>query len=205
MNRNLIPLLVCLCCFLNTSAQNPKPKKHKTDHISIAFTTLHTTFPFGSFSALFTKEFHPGFEIATGFNWKARKKHDWFQTFDVGYSYHRFVQHSLVLYSEAGYRYKFLKTFSAAAKLGVGYLHAIPVGKIFELKDDGSYKKKTNLGRPQAMAGFSFCVSKKIAVSGLAVFFEYQQRLQLPFIKSYVPLLPSNMLKVGIKIPVKSK
>ena len=205
MKRNLIPLLICLCCFLNAPAQNTKTKKHKPDHISIAFTTLHTAFPFGSFSSLFTKEFHPGFEIATGFNWKTKKKHDWFQTFDVGYSYHRFVQHSFVLYSELGYRYKFLKTFSASAKLGVGYLHAIPVGKIFELKEDGTYKKKTNLGRPQAMAGFSLHVCKKISVSGLAVFLEYQQRLQLPFIKSYVPLLPSNMLMAGVKIPIKSK
>ena len=205
MNKKLIPFLICLCCFLNAPAQNHKEKKHKPDHISIAFTTMHTTFPFGSFSALFTKEFHPGFEIATGFNWKTKKKHDWFQTFDVGYSYHRFVQHSFVLYSEFGYRYKFLKTFSAAAKLGAGYLHAIPVGKIFELKEDGTYKKKANLGRPQAMAGFSMDIAKKISASGLVLFLEYQQRLQLPFIKSYVPLLPSNMLMAGVKIPVKSK
>lgn len=205
MKRNLIPLLICLCCFLNAPAQNTKTKKHKPDHISIAFTTLHTAFPFGSFSSLFTKEFHPGFEIATGFNWKTRKKHDWFQTFDVGYSYHRFVQHSFVLYSELGYRYKFLKTFSVSTKLGVGYLHAIPVGKIFVLKEDGTYKKKANLGRPQAMAGFSMDIAKKISASGLVLFLEYQQRLQLPFIKSYVPLLPSNMLMAGIKIPIKSK
>ena len=205
MKRTIIPLLICLCSLLQAPAQNPKSKKHKLDHISIAFTTLHTAFPLGSFSALFTKEFHPGFEFATGFNWKTKKKHDWFQTFDVGYSYHRFVQHSLMLYSEIGYRYKFLKTFSAAAKLGVGYLHAIPVGKVFELKEDGTYKKKTNLGRPQAMAGFSLKVSKKITASGLALFLEYQQRLQLPFIKSYVPLLPSNMLMAGVKIPIKLK
>ncbi len=200
MKRNLIILVLCLCCFLNAPAQ-----KHKPDHFSIAFTTLHTAFPFGSFSKLFTKEFHPGFEIGTGFNWKTKEKHDWFQTFNLGYSYHRFVQHSLALYSETGYRYNFRKSFSAAAKLGIGYLHAIPVGKIFELKDDGTYKKKTNLGRPQAMAGFSFSASKKIAPSGLAVFFEYQQRLQFPFIKSYVPLLPSNMLMAGINIPFKKK
>jgi len=200
MKRNLILLTLCLCCFLNALAQ-----KHKPDHFSITFTTLHTAFPFGRFSKLFTKEFHPGFEIGTGFNWKTKAKHDWFQTFEFGYSYHRFVQHSLALYSEAGYRYKFLKKFSAEAKLGGGYLHAVPVGKIFKLKDDGTYEKKSNLGRPQAMAGFSLCVSKKISISGPAIFLEYQQRIQLPFIKSYVPLLPSNMLMVGVTIPVKSK
>lgn len=198
MKRNLILLATCFCLALHTGAQ-----KHKPDHYSIAFTTLHTAFPFNSFSNLFTKEFHPGFEIGTGFNWKTKEKHDWFQAFDLGYSYHRFVQHTIALYSEFGYRYKFLKTFSAAAKLGAGYLHAIPVGKIFKLKDDGTYVKKTNLGRSQAMVGFGLVLSKKIFASGLTVFIEYQQRLQLPFIRSYVPLLPSNMLLAGVKIPFK--
>ena len=200
MKRNFILLAICLCCFLNAPAQ-----KHKPDHVSIAFTTLHTAFPFGSFSNLFTKEFHPGFEMGTGFNWKTKERHEWFQTFEFGYSYHRFVQHCLALYSELGYRYKFLKTFSAEAKLGAGYLHAITVGKIFKLHADGTYKKKTNLGRPQVMAGFSLDVNKKITASGLAVFLEYQQRIQFPFIKSYVPLLPSNMLMIGVTIPFKSK
>jgi hypothetical protein len=178
-------------------------QNHKPEHISVAVTTLHTAFPFGSFAKLFTEDFHPGFEVGTGFNWRTKPKHDWFQAFVFGYSYHRFVQHSLALYSEAGYRYKFLNTFSTEAKLGVGYLHAISTGKVFKLREDGNYKKKTNLGRPQAMAGFSLGAGKKVAPSGLSVFIEYQQRVQFPFIKSYVPLLPSNIGMAGVKIPLK--
>jgi hypothetical protein len=193
-----IILAACLCCYENTSAQ-----KHKLDHYSFAFTTLHTAYPFGAFSSLFYKEFHPGFEIGTGFNWKAKEKHDWFQTFEFGYAYHRFVQHTIALYSEFGYRYKFLKTFSAEAKLGIGYLHAIVDSKIYVLEDDGIYQKKTNLGHPQAMASFSLGVNKKVSASGLVAFLEYKQRLQLPFINSYVPILPSNMLMIGLKVPFK--
>ena len=199
MKNNSLALAIGLCCFLKAPAQ-----QHKLNHYSIAFTTLHTAFPFSSFSALFVKEFHPGFQVGTGFNWKTREKHDWFQTFDFGYSYHRFLQHSFALYSELGYRYKFLKTFSASARLGAGYLHALPVGKIYKLNDEGNYVKKTNFGRPQVMAGFSLELNKKITTSGHAVFLAYQQRLQLPFIKSYVPLLPSNILMAGVKIPVKN-
>ena len=73
--------------------------------------------PCGSFAALFYEEFHPGVEVGTGFNWSKKKKHDWFQTLKVGYSYHRFVQHSLMLYTEVGYRYKFPKGFAVNAKL----------------------------------------------------------------------------------------
>ncbi len=197
MKNKSLALAICLCFFLKAPAQ-----KHQLNHYSIAFTTMHTAFPFKSFSALFVKEFHPGFQVGTGFNWKTREKHDWFQTFNFGYSYHRFLQHSFALYSELGYRYKFLKTFSTSAQLGAGYLHALPVGKIYKLNDEGNYIKKTNLGRPQAMAAFSMELSKKITASGVAVLLTYQQRLQLPFIKSYVPLLPSNILMAGIKIPV---
>ena len=200
MKRNAIFLLACFCICFSASAQ-----KHKLNHYSIAFTTLHTNFPFGSFSNLFSKEFHPGFEIGTGFDWKTKTKHDWFQTFKFGYSYHRFVQHTLVLYSEWGYRYKFLKTFSAEAKLGGGYLQAIPVGNIYKLKEDGTYEKKNGLGRPQVMASFELGLRKRISSSGTNIFLDYQQRLQLPFIKSYVPLLPSNILMIGLSIPLKSK
>jgi hypothetical protein len=193
-------LLILLCIIACSSAQ-----QHKRDHYSLAFTTMHTDFPFGSFSDLFTKEFHPGFELGTGFNWRSKSKHDWTQDFKFGYSYHRWVQHSIVLYTESGYRYKFQKGFSADAKIGAGYLHAIPVGKVFKLQEDGEYKKKTNLGHPQAMASFSAGVSKSIPGSGMAVFLNYQQRLQFPFIKSYVPLLPSNYLMIGVTIPINRK
>jgi hypothetical protein len=54
------------------------------------------------------------------------------------------------------------------------------------------------------MSGFSLGVGKKIAPSGLLLFIQYQQRVQFPFIKSYVPLLPSNIGMAGVKIPLKT-
>ena len=199
MKKKMIP--IAFMFFFN----NAFSQKHELKHLSVAFTTLHTAFPFGSFSKLVTEDLHPGFEIGTGFNWSNKTKHDWFQTIQFGYSYHRFIQHSLALYSEGGYRYKFQKSFFAEAKIGAGYLHAIPVGKIFKLQNDGNYEKKVNIGRPQALIALSLGIHKRISPSGKAVFLQYQQRLQLPFIKSYVPLLPTNMLMVGVKIPCKQR
>lgn len=199
MKQIIFISILFFCCRINVYSQ-----KHKLDHISIAATTLHTDFPFSSFSHLFTKEFHPGFEAGSGFSWKTKPKHDWFQTFKLGYSYHRFVQHTITLYSELGYRYKFFKTFSAEASLGAGYLHAISAEKIFVLQDDGTYKKKANWGRPQAMISFSACIRKKISSFG-TLLLNYQQRLQFPFIKSYVPLLPTDMMMLGIQFPLHSK
>jgi len=198
MKGIFISLLLCIC--LNMSGQ-----PHKLSYGSIALTNLHTDFPFGSFSSLVTKEYHPGFEIGTGFSWQAKEKHEWFQAFRFGYSYHRFVQHSISLYSEFGYRYRFLKSFSAESSLGAGYLHAIPDVDVFVLKPDGTYKKKTNLGHPQAMACLSVGVDKKITSGGTTIFLNYQQRLQFPFIKSYVPLLPSNLVMLGVTFKLKTK
>ncbi len=198
--RRILFFVMSMCSFENAFCQ-----KHKLDHGNVAFTTLHTAFPLSSFSRLFTEDLHPGVEIGTGFNWRTKARHDWFQTFQLGYSYHRFVQHSVALYSETGYRYKLFTTFAAEAKLGAGYLHAIPVGKLFKLEDDGTYERKTNLGRPQGMVAFSLGVNKKITPAGLKIFIQYQQRIQMPFIKSYVPLLPTNMLMAGFRIPCKRK
>lgn len=180
-------------------------QKHKLARISIAITTLHTDLPFGSFGKLFTEEFHPGIEIGTGFNWKIKPKHEWFETFKLGYSYQRFVQHTIPFYSEFGYRHNFLKTFAANVALGAGYLHAISAEKVFKLEKDGTYKKKTNVGRSQAMASFSVGIDGKISSSGAKLFLNYQQRLQFPFIRSYVPLLPTNMMMLGVQFPFKSK
>ena len=186
-------LFFCLC--------NLYSQKHRPEHLSVAITTLHTDFPFGSFGKLFTQEFHPGIEIGTGFNWKTKTKHDWFQTIKVGYSYQRFVQHTIPIYTEFGYRYRFFKTYSAEASVGAGYLHAISAEPIFVLQDDGSYEKKPNLGKPQAMGTVSFAIDKKISSPGANVFLNYQQRIQFPFIKSYVPLLPANIIMLGIRFP----
>ena len=38
----------------------------------------------------------------------------------------------------------------------------------------------------------------------LSVFATYQQRIQTPFVKSYVPLLPYNTLMLGCKITLKN-
>ncbi|NJO24610.1 MAG: hypothetical protein HC867_00735 [Bacteroidia bacterium] len=152
----------------------------KLTHWSVAITNSHSAKPFGSFSKLVYSQWHPGIEAATGFNWKSRKHHDWFQTLRAGYFYHRWVQHSILLFTEYGYRYNFPGRVSSEIKLGAGYMHAIPDSKIFELTSDG-YKKKGTLGRPQAMADFSLGISKTVSPRKAKVFIEYQQRFSISF------------------------
>jgi len=201
-------LLMMIICTMTAAQQPPvNAKKRKLNEVSVAFSNSQPAMPFGKLSTLFTGNYHPGVELSTSFNWKTKPKHDWTQTFNFGYSYHRWVQHSIVLYTEAGYRYKLPAGFSLDGKLGVGYMRAIIATESFsDGVEDGKQYSKISSGRSQTVASLSFGISKKIkALSECRFFIYYQQRIQTPFIHSYVPLLPYNIIKVGAAIPIKYK
>ncbi len=203
-------LLFLLCSQIGKSQSDPgtsstkKQKRFGAEHISISFTNSHTSMPFGKFKGLLMDEFHPGFELGTGLSWKNWSRHNLFQEFKFGYSYHRWVQHSLVLYTELGYRYKFPKGFGATMKLGGGYMRAIVANQVFtDDENDGEKWEKIKLGRSQAIVTASIGISQNFQKPHCTLFLEYQQRLQTPFIRSYVPMLPYNIIMVGFKIPLK--
>jgi hypothetical protein len=198
----LYPFIVILgiCVSFPTLAQ------HRSRVVSLAVTNQHSAFPFSTFKNLFTKEFHPGVEVGYGFNWKTRARHDWYQDFKAGYFYHRFVQHAIPVYTQLGYRYKLGKTVRLTAALGAGYLHSVPATAVLELRNDGTYENAKGIGRGQAL--FNFTAGVQYVVTGnnprpATVFLNYQQQLQAPFIKSYVPLLPYNSVALGFSVPLK--
>jgi hypothetical protein len=90
----------------------------------------------------------------------------------------------------------------AIAKLGAGYMQAIPDSQIFILENDKGYVKKNNFGRAQAILNFGLSLQKQFTKPGGKIFLEYQQRLQVPFIPSYVPVLPYNILMIGCSFPM---
>ena len=51
-----------------------------------------------------------------------------------------------------------------------------------------------------ANLGIAYTITGKLPVK---VFSTYQQQIQMPFVKSYVPILPYNSLIVGVSIPCK--
>jgi hypothetical protein len=173
---------------------------------SAAVTNQHSAYPFSTFKNLFTKEFNPGIEFGYGFNWKTRARHDWYQDFKAGYFYHRFVQHAIPLYTQLGYRYKFSIPLRLTAAFGAGYLHSVPAAAVLELQEDGTYKNAKGIGRGQVLLNFTTGVQYVVnrnSTKPATVFLNYQQQLQAPFIKSYVPLLPYNSLAIGLSVPLK--
>jgi hypothetical protein len=190
-----------LCFLLPIAVYSQKKGKE----ISIAVTNSHSAYPFGSFAKLFSGPYHPGFEAGYGFDWSSGKKHDWLQTFRLGYFYHRFVQHAIPLYTQFGYRYRPWEGISFNAAIGAGYMHSIPATAVLKADDNGNYETSKGIGRAQGILNFSvgarYSMNKK--ANAPAVFLQYTQQLQAPFINSYVPLLPYNTIALGFAVPFK--
>ena len=175
-------------------------------YTSLAGFTTQTAMPFGKFAGLFADQFHPGIEAGYGINMSVKEKHDWFVEFKIACFYHRFVQTGIPLYANLGYRYKFSNRFNAETSLGAGYMHSIPATAKLKLNEDGVYVNNKGVGRMQAMATFGLGLGYTIDPSAkkpLSVFTTYQQRIQMPFVRSYVPLLPYNSFIIGVKKSIK--
>lgn len=145
---------------------------------------------------------HPGILLGTEFQYSSRPHHEWFQTAKLAYHYHRYVQHSIQLLSEVGYRYHFKGPFDLDSRFGLGYLHAIPATQIFELNHSGLYERKTNWGRPQALASLSLSAGYQLpGGASPRLFVAYQVYFQYPFVNEYVPVLPNSAVHAGVAFP----
>jgi len=201
--KKLILFLALVFLFTAATAQTDKREKW----FMIDAMNVHTAKPFGSFAGLFGQEVHPGLEVGIGWNWKSKAKHDWFQEAKLGYFYHRWVQHSIALNTEFGYRYKLPALFSIEAKLGAGYSRVIVANQVFiiDIDKNRQYTQITS-GRGQAIVTTSFALNKAFGKErDKRIFFQYQQRLQTPFVKSYIPLLPYNIAALGFAVSFHSK
>ena len=160
--------------------------------------------PPGVLTKLFSEPLHPGITIGTAFRYNSHPKHALFQTAKLGYFYHRYSQHAIQLYSEAGYRYHTNVGLDFGPMLGGGYLHTIPATQVFVLNENGQYKRKNNLGSPQAMISTALELGytpNKMAPTPIRFYLNYQFWLQFPFVRQYVPLLPGTAMHLGVSVP----
>ncbi len=169
----------------------------------VSLFNIGTQLPGSGVLGVFTTPVHPGVSAGTEFRYNQHPKNQFFQTAKLAVSYHQYVQTSIQLYSEAGYRRSIWRGTQAELRLGAGYLHAIAATEVFEAKN-GVYKKKVNLGRPQFMASTALGLSYQVQKGARPprFFLDYQFFLQMPFVKSYVPLAPNTALHLGIAWPV---
>lgn len=190
-------LLVAPCqglFILNAQTASPAT----TQPLIVSVFNLGTQLP----GSVFTTPVHPGLSVGTEFRYNLHPLRQWFQTAKLGVSYHQYVQTAVQLYSEFGYRQAIWRGTAAEMRLGAGYLHAFSNTEVFSLKDR-SYDKKANLGRPQFMGSVALGLSYRLPKGQHPprFFVDCQFFLQMPFVKSYVPLLPNTALHVGAAVP----
>lgn len=157
-----------------------------------------TALPIVGAPQLFYSNYHPFITVGGGLVWKKKGKHAWEQTFNLGYIYHRFIQHSIPLFTETIYRLHTGKNFALGVHVGLGYLHSIPGTDRFELNNQGEYAKIRNIGRAQSMAKVSFSGLYRVS-DDIRLSLNYGLLMQGPFVKSYVPLLPYNTIQIGVQ------
>ncbi len=179
----------------------------KTKFQFLAFYNTQPDLPFGKFGALFIKDLHPGIEYGKGKIIRGAKKHDWIWSNRAGYFYHRFVQHAVYINTDGRYRWK-KGSLGIEASIGTGVLASLPATGVFRLTQDGEYKSKSPDIRLQASAnigaGISWALQSKTKLAG-RIFLRYEQKLQFPFIRSYVPFLPYNSMMAGYEFPISLK
>ena len=196
--KRIFTVLIIVCLFMQLTFGAKKPLLYW----GIAANNFVAAKPISGFSKMFYSQFHPGLTVSTGFNWKEKPKHNLMQSFKAGYFSHRFIQRSIMLYTEFGYRYKAGNNLGLSIAFGGGYLHMIPATQQFKMNDDGTWDQVKLKSRPQGMISLSMGIDYKINAAGWRTFIRYQNMLQTPFVPGYIPLLPYNVLHVGVTVPM---
>jgi hypothetical protein len=195
--KTILTLIVCLPLLMAAQTRKSNP-------ISLSVFNNATLLPPASFTAVFNQPIHAGIAAGYEFGWKEKKKGKWFQDAEIGFYNHRYVYRALLLYSKAGYRWYF-GHFSVEGSLHAGYMHAFLITDRLVPRDDGSYKAKKGFGKPQFITGAGAGIGYDFAAQHLArrVFLNYDVRLQMPFVKSYVTLLPNGVVSLGMQFCLK--
>ncbi len=179
-------------------------QKWQTNPVSISLFNNATMLPPASLVAVFNQPIHPGFTAGYEFGWKEEGKHKWFQNVGLSYFYHRFAYQAIILNSQAGYRW-YAGKFSAEGYLQAGYMHALYLTDRAVMQSDGTYVAKKGFGKPQFLTGLGLGVGYNFGSNDKLrrLFLNYDIRLQMPFVKNYVTLLPNGTLSVGMQFNLK--
>lgn len=180
-------------------------KKLKANSFDFSLYTNQTYFPFKGIGNVFQARYHPGFDIGFTRNIKEKKRSTTYYDVRFGVFNHRHVQTGIPLYGNIGIRLNLPAKFFLAGEFGLGYLHSIKHQTTFKPDGDGGYKKVLNLGRAQLLIGLGLKAGREWSLKNYSgrLFLSYQPWFQMPFIKSYVPMLPNNAVHLGINLNLK--
>lgn len=175
-----------------------KAQKRPTP-ITISILNEATAIPF---TKGMTAPFHPGVEIGSGFTYSERKHRHIFQTFNIGYVYHRNLYHGFFVKTQLNYDFKFSFGLNFKTLTGIGYLHTFSTQREYVFKN-GSYQFGRDKGNSRVMfslgTGLGYRLKKRNLYSP-ELFVVYQGWLEYPFSPGFIPLMTHTNLQLGTKI-----
>lgn len=196
----------------------------KSKPFSVSIFNNATLLPPASLTAAFNQPLHPGIAANYEFGWHETIRSPmfqntntfslggrevytgkWFQNIGLSWFHHRYVNHAFSLTTQAGYR-KYIKKFTAEISLHMGYMHAQLFTEKF-IRRDGMWITAYAPFRGYFIAGAGVGVGYDAGYryNIRRIFINYDFRLQMPFVKSYVPLLPNGILSVGMQFTLFKK
>jgi len=196
MKKFLISWIVFLPIFLPT-------QNWKNTPFTVSILNNATMLPPASLTAAIKEPIHPGIILSAQFGWKENTKGKWFQNANLGYIYHQLANQSFLLFTQGGYR-KYIGKFTLEASLQTGYMNSFSLVDRIVLNDDGQYEASKGWGKSQFIfgAGTSIGLMPKTTGRLKRIFIAYDIRMQLPFVKSYVTILPNGALSLGCQFTI---
>jgi hypothetical protein len=176
----------------------------KSIPINISVFNEATAVPFTRF---FSTPVHPGIQVGTEFNYKVKNHGRLFQTANLSYFYHNYLNQGIGITTELGYEYRFTFGLAFEGLLGIGYLHTFATTEEFVLKN-GQYEKEPDIGNSRLYptlsldVGYYFRPSDKTSPK---IFLRYQSWAEYPYSPGFIPLMTHINLHLGVKFFLKYK
>jgi len=186
MNRVLI-LIVLTCISKGLLAQ-------KLSDFSIAGMSEAVGLPFTNYLPV-----HPGIEMTGTFKRVEKLSSDQFLKGKVGFFHHERV--ALAIYTGIEYQYSkkiFSQKMSLDFPMGLGYLHTIYPGELYEIRD-GELVEVNKFGRAHLYTnigvGLTYLKNEKIKPF-------IRQELFAEIFGNAISVIPHSLLKVGVQINI---
>jgi hypothetical protein len=195
-------LFLALCFCLSAAAQEETLPDKLQFHISLGHYPASLAVP------TFTT-FHPGVNTGATLHWNKNPRHQLLQSANLGYFYHRDLQHAVQLFTEVGYNLKFENGFAIAPlMLGGGYV--LSISDLTTLDWNATtqeYEVNKNAVRNNWMISLGTSLSWETNLILLynrktTFFVDYRLQVQGVFVKETVPVIAYSPIRVGISFPM---
>jgi hypothetical protein len=190
MNKKLMLLILFLPMYLYG--------QKKTFPVNASLFNESTAIPYTRF---FTVPVHPGLQLGTEFNYKEKEHSRYFQTANVCYFYHNYLNQGIGLNTELGYEYRLKMGIAMEALFGIGYMHTFATTEEYTFSN-GNYEKKADKGNARLYPSFSIDAGyylQKAEKYSPKIFIRYQSWAEYPYSPDFIPVMTHINLHLGIK------